>query len=144
LSHKLEDSKNHDYPFPHLKGAIDDALLRAKINDASNLDAIETHDCFTISEYVALEHFGLAAPGEAWKVIENNTIKFEGNLPVNPSGGLIGSGHPVGATGVRMMLDAYKQVTGKAEDYQVEGTENVGILNIGGSFTTVATFVVGK
>ena len=105
---------------------------------------IETHDCFTISEYVALEHFGLAKPGEAWKVIEAETIDFSGKLPVNPSGGLIGAGHPVGATGVRMLLDAYKQVAAKAEDYQVENTQNVGILNIGGSFTTVASFVVGR
>ena len=108
------------------------------------MDAIETHDCFTISEYVALEHFGLATPGEAWKIIEENDMAFNGKLPVNPSGGLIGSGHPVGATGVRMMLDAYKQVAGKANDYQVEAAQNVGILNIGGSFTTVASFVVGK
>ena len=144
INQKLKNSYDSTYPFPHLNGAIADALKRAKVVDAHQLDAIETHDCFTISEYVALEHFGLTAPGEAWKVIENETINFEGNLPVNPSGGLIGAGHPVGATGVRMLLDAYKQVAGKANDYQIENARNVGILNIGGSFTTVASFVVGK
>ncbi len=144
LTQKLSVSHQFDYPFPHLKGAIEDAFQRADLKDASQLDAIETHDCFTISEYVALEHFGLTAPGEGWKIIENNSIAFGRKLPVNPSGGLIGAGHPVGATGVRMMLDAYKQVSNKAENYQVENAKDVGILNIGGSFTTVASFVVGK
>ncbi|MEO1262841.1 MAG: acetyl-CoA acetyltransferase [Bacteroidota bacterium] len=144
LEQKLEDSYASTYPFSHLKGAIDDALQRAKLAGAQQLDVIETHDCFTISEYVALEHFGLASPGEAWKVIESNTIHFGGSLPVNPSGGLIGAGHPVGATGVRMLLDAYRQVAGKANEYQVENARNVGVLNIGGSFTTVASFVVGN
>lgn len=144
LEQKLKESANSIYPFPHLKGAISDAFKRAEIANANQLNAIETHDCFTISEYIALEHFGLTTPGEAWKIIENETINFKGSLPVNPSGGLIGLGHPVGATGVRMLLDAYKQVTGKAKDYQIENAKNVGILNIGGSFTTVASFVVGN
>ncbi|EAY30312.1 acetyl-CoA acetyltransferase [Microscilla marina] len=131
------------YPFPHLHHTIQEALTRANLPSSQVLDAIETHDCFTISEYVALEHFGLAAPGEAWKVIENGSFNLGGTIPVNPSGGLIGTGHPVGATGVRMLLDAYKQVSNQAEAYQVEGAKNVGILNIGGSFTTIASFVVG-
>jgi len=132
------------YPFPYLQKTIQDALQRASLTSAKELDAIETHDCFTISEYVALEHFGLTAPGEAWKVIEDESIALGGSLPVNPSGGLIGTGHPVGATGVRMLLDAYKQVSNQAGDYQVENAQNVGILNIGGSLTTMASFVVGK
>ena len=143
LKDKFEMSVKGEYAFPQLRNAITDAYKRAKITNALQLDAIETHDCFTISEYVALEHLGLAAPGEAWKVIEDNSIAFQGKLPVNPSGGLIGMGHPVGATGVRMLLDAYKQVSGTAGEYQVEQARNVGILNIGGSFTTVASFVVG-
>lgn len=143
LAQKLNKSRQSDYPFPHLKGAIDDALQRANISNVRELNAIETHDCFTMSEYVAIEHFGLTAPGEAWKAIENDSIDFKGDLPINPSGGLIGAGHPVGATGVRMLLDAYRQTAGKAEDYQVENCKNIGILNIGGSFTTVASFVVG-
>ncbi|MEO1651950.1 MAG: acetyl-CoA acetyltransferase [Bacteroidota bacterium] len=144
LEQKLKNKKPGQYTFPHLKYTIDDALRRAQLPDARALDAIESHDCFSISEYTALEHFGLAQPGEAWKVIEEDDISFQGKLPVNPSGGLIGMGHPVGATGVRMLLDAYKQVAQKAGDYQVEGAKNVGTLNIGGSFTTVASFVVGK
>ena len=77
------------------------------IDDCWELDGIETHDCFTTSEYMAIDHFGLTAPGESWKAIEEGVIDFDGKLPINPSGGLIGAGHPVGATGVRQLLDAY-------------------------------------
>lgn len=143
LEQKLANSYDSKYPFPHLAGTISDAFQRAGVNSLEEIDAIETHDCFTISEYVALEHFGLSEPGEAWKAIEENRIAFGKSLPVNASGGLIGLGHPVGATGVRMLLDAYKQTANKAEDYQVDQAKNVATLNIGGSFTTVASFVVG-
>jgi acetyl-CoA C-acetyltransferase len=143
LSDKLEAGKETYYPFPHLRGTIEDAYRRANIAGVQDLDAIETHDCFTITEYIALEHLGLTAPGEAWKAIESGQIKMNGSLPVNPSGGLIANGHPVGATGVRMLLDAYKQVRGVAGDYQVEGAQNIATLNIGGSLTTMASFIVG-
>lgn len=96
-----------------------------------------------MTEYAAIDSFGITAPGESWKAVENGVIAADGRLPVNPSGGLIGLGHPVGATGVRMMLDGYKQVTGRAADCQVEGAHKVGLLNIGGSTTTIASFVVG-
>ncbi len=65
-------------------------------------------------------------------------------MPINPSGGLIGAGHPVGCTGVRQMLDAYKQVTGVAGEYQVEDVRKFATLNIGGSGTTSCAFVVGR
>src|SRR5207248_3211360 len=83
-----------------------------------DLDAVETHDCFTITEYAALDHFGITPPGQSWRAVEEGVIEPDGKLPVNPSGGLIGLGHPVGATGVRMLLDAAKQVTGGAGSYQ--------------------------
>jgi acetyl-CoA C-acetyltransferase len=66
-----------------------------------------------------------------------------GAIPINPSGGLIGLGHPVGATGARMLLDAAKQVTGTAGSYQVEGARTFGTLNVGGSASTIVSFVVG-
>lgn len=144
LKDKLDAGKQSPYPFPHLRGTIEDAYRRANISGVADLDAIETHDCFTVTEYVAIEHFGITAPGEAWKAIEEGRIKMDGCLPVNPSGGLIANGHPVGATGVRMLLDAYKQVTGTAGDYQVKGAKNVATLNVGGSLTTMASFVVGN
>ena len=71
-------------------------------------------------------------------------IAFDGAKPINPSGGLIGCGHPVGASGARMFLDLYKQVTGKAGNYQVKNAKNGMMLNIGGSATTNYVFIVGK
>ncbi len=59
---------------------------------------------------MAIDHFGITAPGESWKAVEDGTVLADGPLPINPSGGLIGCGHPVGASGVRMLLDVSKQV----------------------------------
>jgi acetyl-CoA C-acetyltransferase len=128
---------------PHTRRAITDALARAGLADVWQLQGIETHDCFTTSEYMAIDHFGLTAPGESWKAIEAGWVDFGGKLPINPSGGLIGGGHPVGATGVRQLLDASLQVTGRAGDYQVEDARRFATLNIGGSGTTSCVFVVG-
>jgi acetyl-CoA C-acetyltransferase len=68
---------------------------------------------------------------------------MQGDLPFNPSGGLIGQGHPVGATGVRMLLDAARQTTDQAGDMQVDGARTVATYNVGGSGTTNVSFVVG-
>lgn len=140
---KIENSRGEPYVFPQVRRAILDARVRAGIDDISQIHAVETHDCFTATEYMAIDHLGLTAPGESWKAIEAGDIAIGGKLPINPSGGLIGSGHPVGATGVRMTLDAFKQVTGTAGDYQVEGARTVQTLNIGGSTTTTVSLVVG-
>ncbi len=140
---KVQRSKNSPYIFPHVRDTITDAWRRAGIAGVDDLDGIETHDCFTTTEYMAIDHFGITAPGESWKAIEAGDIEPGGRIPMNPSGGLIGLGHPVGATGARMLLDAAKQVTGTAGEMQVEGAKTFGTLNIGGSCTTIASFVVG-
>lgn len=144
LEDKLASSEDAEYVFPHLRRAILDAYRRSGCHGPTDLDAIETHDCFSISEYAAIDHFGITAPGKSWQAMDDGTIEMGGALPVNPSGGLLGLGHPVGATGVRMILDGAKQVTGRAGDYQVPDAKKVGLLNIGGSVTTVASFVVGR
>ena len=141
---KIAESKDNAYVLPHTRQAIVDAFTRAGVKSPMELSGIETHDCFTTSEYMAIDHFGITKPGESWKAIEGGVIEMGGKLPINPSGGLIGAGHPVGATGVRQMLDCYKQVTEKAGDYQVEGAKKFGMLNIGGSGTTSCAFVIGK
>ena len=139
----MAESKNDPYVLPHTRQAILDAFRRADVADCWGVQAIETHDCFTTSEYMAIDHFGLTKPGESWKAIEEGVIDMDGRLPINPSGGLIGAGHPVGATGCRQMLDAHRQVTGAAGSYQVEGAKRIATLNIGGSGTTSCVFVVG-
>ncbi|WP_421737258.1 acetyl-CoA acetyltransferase [Caulobacter sp.] len=140
---KIRASEGAEYVFPQVRRAIEDARARAGVGDLSQIDVVETHDCFTTTEYMAIDHLGLTAPGESWKAIEDGSIEMGGRLPINPSGGLIGLGHPVGATGVRMALDAFKQVTGQAGDYQVEGAKTCQTLNIGGSTTTTVSLIVG-
>lgn len=143
LEAKLAASRDADFVFPHLRQAILDAYRRAGCAGHQDLDAIETHDCFSISEYMAIDHFGITGPGKSWQAVEDGVIEMNGTIPVNPSGGLLGLGHPVGATGIRMLLDGARQVTGQAGDCQVPGAKKIGLLNIGGSATTVASFVVG-
>ncbi|MDQ8029925.1 MAG: thiolase domain-containing protein, partial [Brevundimonas sp.] len=139
---KIRASEGQAYVFPQVKRAIDDARARAGVS-LDQIHAVETHDCFSMTEYMAIDHLGLTAPGESWKAIEAGDIEMGGKLPINPSGGLIGCGHPVGATGVRMALDAFKQTTGTAGEMQVEGACNVQTLNIGGSTTTTVSFLIG-
>jgi acetyl-CoA C-acetyltransferase len=141
---KVKDSENADFVLPWTRKAITDAYGRAGIADCWSLDAIETHDCFTTSEYMAIDHFGLTAPGKSFEAIEQGIIELDGKLPINPSGGLIGCGHPVGATGARQLLDAYKQITGTAGDYQIENASRIATLNIGGTATTNVCFIVEK
>jgi len=129
---------------PHTRAAIIDAFKRAGIAGVEQLSGIETHDCFTTSEYMAIDHFGLTQPGESWKAVEGGVIELGGKCPINPSGGLIGAGHPVGATGVRQMLDCHRQITATAGEYQVEDAKKFAMLNIGGSGTTSCVFVIGK
>ncbi len=142
LAQKLERDDSSPYVMPHVRTAITDAWRRAGIDGPDQLDLIETHDCMTPSEYMAIDHFGITNPGESWKAIEERVLERDGSMPVNPSGGLIGGGHPVGATGARMLLDATKQVSGAAGDYQVEGAQRAATLNIGGSTATIASFIV--
>ena len=141
---KIAESQGNPYVLPHTRQAILDAFQRAGLADVWGVQGIETHDCFTTSEYMAIDHFGLTKPGESWKAIEEGVIEFGGKLPVNVSGGLIGCGHPVGATGTRQALDAFRQVTETAGEYQIDGAKKIATLNIGGSGTTSVAMVIGS
>ena len=144
------------HPLPWTARAISEALLRSG-HGAAELDVIETHDCFTSSEYLALSAFGLCLPGEESSFIEGGHLSLANgqtaagrrgqgathrNVVVNATGGLIGAGHPVGATGVRMAFDLFRQLTGRAGALQVEDARVGAMLNIGGTFATNACFVV--
>lgn len=144
LHDKLARSRGQRYVFPHLRQAVEDAWRRASLPGIDAIDGVETHDCFTTTEYVALDHLGLTPPGQSWRAVEDGTIEAGGRCPVNMSGGLIGCGHPVGATGARMLLDAARQVTGRAGECQIDGAERIQTLNIGGSCATVVSFIVAR
>lgn len=140
---KIAENCNSEYVLPWTRQACLDAYKRSGLKTA-DIDVFETHDCFTSSEYIAISAFGITSPGKEWDAIESGIIAFGGEKPVNPSGGLIGCGHPVGGSGARMFLDLYKQVSEKAGSYQVKGAKNGMMLNIGGSATTNYVFIVGK
>jgi acetyl-CoA C-acetyltransferase len=143
LARKLELSAREPLVFPHASRTLTEAAQRAGFAQVADLDGLETHDCFTMTEYMAIDHAGLTAPGESWKAIEEGRITRDGDFPINPSGGLIGLGHPVGATGVRMVLDCARQVSGRAGAYQLPQAENMITFNVGGSTTTCVSLVVG-
>lgn len=143
LDQKLQRSAQSPYVLPHVRSAVHDAFDRAGVT-LDDIDGFEVHDCFTPSEYMAIDHIGLTEPGQSWQAIESGDIDPGGRCPINPSGGLIGGGHPVGASGVRMLLDAARQVSGTAGGYQVDGASTFGTLNFGGSTATTVSFVVGR
>lgn len=142
LEPKLRRSQDDPYVLPHVRQTITDAFTRAGIADVTALDGIETHDCMTPSEYMAIDHFGITEPGASWQAIEDGVIGRDGPVPINAGGGLIGGGHPVGATGARMLADATKQVTDTAGAVQIEGARRMATLNIGGSTATTVSFIV--
>ena len=144
LRDKFERSRGETYMFPHVRQTLEDAWRRAGVADVGAMSGVETHDCFTTTQYMAIDHLGLTPPGQSWQAIDDGRIERGGSCPINMSGGLIGAGHPVGATGVRMLFDAARQVTGRADACQIEGAERMQTLNIGGSCGTVVSFVVER
>jgi acetyl-CoA C-acetyltransferase/acetyl-CoA acyltransferase len=111
------------------------------------IGVLELHDCFSITGLLALESIGFAAPGKAPGFVADGGVAPEGPLPVNPSGGLCGFGHPVGATGVRQMVDLFEQLRGKAPN-QVRwgrpGKEHGMMVSMGGNDKTVTALVARK
>lgn len=140
---KMAEAENSPFILPWTRQAVLDAYRRSGLT-VDDINVFETHDCFTSSEYAAISAFGIAEPGKEYIAVEEGITAFSGKKPINPSGGLIGCGHPVGASGARMFLDLFKQVNGTAGKYQVSDVQNAMMLNIGGSATTNYVFVVGK
>lgn len=85
-----------------------------------DLNVIECHDAFTISEIVHYEGLGLCAEGEGGKLLESGATTLGGRIPVNPSGGLLSKGHPVGATAVAQIVEGVRQLRGEAGAFQVK------------------------
>lgn len=143
LERKLALSKGQPLIFPHAQATFRDALQRAGYAAITDIDGLETHDCFSVTEYMAIDHSGLTPPGASWQAVEDGRIARDGSLPINASGGLMGLGHPVGATGVRMALDCARQVSGRAGATQIGDARNMMTFNVGGSTTTCASLVIG-
>ena len=101
-------------------------------NPREELDLIEVHDCFSVTELVTMEDLGLSKPGEGWRDILAGTYDADGEVPCNLDGGLKCFGHPIGATGLRMVYELYLQLRGQAGDRQLD-TPKLGLThNLGG------------
>jgi len=109
---------SYDYTtFPEIAACARDAYAQAGVTDPrAEIAMAEVHDCFTPTELVLMEDLGFAERGTAWKEVVAGTFDLDGDLPVNPDGGLKSFGHPVGASGLRMMFEAWLQLRGEAPD----------------------------
>ena len=123
--------------------AAEQALKMAGIT-VDQVGVFEVHDCFTITGILACEALGLAKRGEGADYVLAGHTRLDGKTPFNTGGGLVGYGHPTGASGVRMAVDLWKQLRGKAGDYQVrlDPKRPYGLLiNMGGNDKTVVSAV---
>lgn len=106
----------YDYTtFPEVVSSAADAYLQAGVTDPrSELAMAEVHDCFTPTEMVLMEDLGLAQRGSAWKEVLAGTFDLDGEVAVNPDGGLKSFGHPIGASGLRMLFECWLQLRDEA------------------------------
>ncbi|MFE7463848.1 lipid-transfer protein [Streptomyces sp. NPDC057499] len=108
---------------------------------AADLDVIELHDCFSINELLTYEALGLCGEGESGKLVESGATTYGGRWVVNPSGGLISKGHPLGATGIAQVAELTWQLRGEAGDRQVHGARTGLAHNIGLGGAAVVTLL---
>ena len=109
-----------------------------------DIDVAELHDAFTILEIAESEHAGFFKIGEGAKALEQGVTRIDGQVPINPSGGLKARGHPVGATGVAQVVELVWQLRGEAGERQVKNAKNGFSLNFGGFGNNVLAFVLRR
>jgi acetyl-CoA C-acetyltransferase len=136
---------DYDYThFPECELAAQDAYRQAGVTDPRHqLAMAEVHDCFTPTELVLMEDLGFAERGTAWKEVLAGTFALDGELPVNPDGGLKSFGHPVGASGLRMLFECWLQLRGEAPPERRIPTDRKLALthNLGGYPGEMVSFV---
>lgn len=102
-----------------------------------DLGVAEVHDCFTIAELLMMEAMGVEKPGQGAEAVKSGKTLLTGKLPVNTGGGLVGFGHPVGATGVKQAAEIFRQMKGQCGDYQIANQPSLGVMaNMGGDDRT--------
>ncbi len=141
-------SLDPDYDYTTLlesKWAADDAYAQAGVTDPRTEIAMAgVHDCFTPTELVLMEDLGFSDPGQAWKDVLDGDFALDGRLPVNTDGGLKSFGHPVGASGLRMVYEVWLQMRGEApDDRRIPETDRTLALthNLGGYPGEMVSFV---
>lgn len=131
--------------FDSTRAAAEEAYRMAGISDpVKEIDLAEVHDCFTWTEITNYEDLGFCGKGEGMRFIGEGRSALDGDLPVNTSGGLKSSGHPIGASGVRMIYEVTTQLRGKAGKRQVPGAELGLVHNLGGPGAVACVVVLGN
>ena len=125
----LEYSQNR-FTLDHVQRAANQVYEKTGIGPGE-LDVVETHDCFSVAELVAYEALGLCAPGEGGRLVDERETWIGGRIPVNPSGGLLAKGHPLGATGLGQIAELVGQLRGEAGQRQVQGARLALASNMG-------------
>ena len=139
-------SEDNDFlGFRSTREAAKIAYAQAGVDDPrSQLDFVECHDCFTITEILNYEDLGIAARGTGWRLLQEGATAVGGEIPVNLSGGLQACGHPIGATGLRVVKEVADQVTGRAGDRQVVGATRGLAHTLGGPGVLSSVMVISK
>ncbi|MBA2327338.1 MAG: acetyl-CoA acetyltransferase [Actinobacteria bacterium] len=136
---------DYDYTaFPEIEAAGRDAYAQAGVTDPRReLAMAEVHDCFTPAELLIMEDLGFAERGGAWKEVLAGTYDLRGDLPINPDGGLKSFGHPVGASGLRMLFEAWLQLRKEAPpERQIDTDRTLALThNLGGYPGEMVSFV---
>jgi acetyl-CoA C-acetyltransferase len=129
--------------FPATTAAAESAYRQAGVTPR-DLDLAEVHDCFTITEILNYEDLGFCARGEGWRFVADGRAAIGGELPVNASGGLKSFGHPIGATGVRMIHELCEHLWGRAGARQVADAELGLAHNLGGAGSVGCVSILGN
>jgi acetyl-CoA C-acetyltransferase len=129
--------------FPATQKAAATAYTQAGVT-ADDVDFAEVHDCFTITEILNYEDLGFCPRGEGGRFVEEGRASLGGDKPVNPSGGLKSFGHPVGATGVRMLTELTVQLRGQAGARQVANARLGLAHNLGGPGAVACVSILGN
>ena len=136
---------DYDYTtFPEVVASAEDAYRQAGVTSPRDQIALaEVHDCFTPTELVLMEDLGFAERGTGWKEVLAGTFDRDGELPVNPDGGLKSFGHPIGASGLRMLFECWLQLRGEApRERQIATEKALGLThNLGGGPGECVSFV---
>jgi acetyl-CoA C-acetyltransferase len=141
-------SQDYDFTtFPEVSASAGDAYRQAGVtNPRDEISMAEVHDCFTATELVLMEDMGFSDRGQAWKDVLDGRFDSAGPQPVNPDGGLKSFGHPIGASGLRMMYEMWLQLRGEAGPRQIDDPKLGVTHNLGGAPGRCVSFVsiVGK
>ncbi|KID27831.1 acetyl-CoA acetyltransferase [Prauserella sp. Am3] len=127
----------HVWGYDIVRDTAADAFAAAGLDAVTDVDVVEVHDAFTIGEIVTTEALGLVPPGAGGKAAAEGTTALGGAVPVNPSGGLLSRGHPLGATGLAQVAEIVWQLRGEAGGRQVDGARLGVVETMGGGVSAL-------